>query len=231
MDYELIKNKRAALEARHRAEVERLNKEEDILCRLPQHLPAPTIANIKGHTAWVSFPDLIAFSYRPPAGEYTGADMLNELEKHHNVEWLTLGLFKPKGYAASPHAKGRYPYGYEIESEEDIAPLYVQPEQHSAGKAVAHYQVGPWHLRVAVPCNKARLSAKRIESRGNWRFERGSGRVHFPDSWHSLGNAKALLKAARCSVVTDQGLMGSVYWSLTGDDTLTPAEMLRELEG
>lgn len=235
-----ISERRAILEDKQKRELQTLEREGQILDLLPPSLPIPLLSNIsvkRGNTAWVSFRE-------PSYGETgpSGAEILTALEAH-GLTYCPLALFKPRSWRAGawPKATG-YPYGapssatdigrssYEIVDEHDLAPLYVRSEQYTGAKAIAFYQAGDWQLQVCVPVKGAMVGARRVETRGDWHYERGSARVHFPQHWHALGNAAATIHSAKGYVDTEKGLSGVIYWTPTGSGDMSPAEMLREME-
>lgn len=210
---------------------------------LPDDLPTvPTIANEKEDAffgkpgAWLSFS-------RSYGEEWAGRDILFSLERAGFLS-LPASLVKWDDYRRSvepghaddiPDTKGRY----QLTEVEEIAPVYIIPDQHGASEAITFYQSpAGLILRVKVPApTSARIQARRIESRGDWRFEQGTAKVHFPGIWHSLnlesGECVSTLHSTPAWVDTQQGISGRIYWAMLYEPNtfpLTNAEFLQLIE-
>lgn len=240
----------AELRERHQKELAELTAREQIESLLPESLPLPTISNIQ-HTpkpltpyAWLSFhpeygQDKKAFALR----------ILSELEAH-GAEPLPLSLCKWGAYRRSvyyglttdiPNEKrGCFGNMDELTDVDPIAPLYVEPNQHTGVGVRAFYRIAGYVFKVTVEAPlPARLHCRRVENMGGWRFD-GACSIDFPKAWHSIYNVAPndgecvanVSQHTRGYRDTEQGISGTIYWQpLTEQDQfpLTPAQFLAQL--
>lgn len=241
--YVAISDQLAALEEKKRNAQTRIDWIQRIASELPGTLPSPTISNESERAffdqpgAWVSF----SRSY----GEtWKGSEILAQLEGAGFVP-IAVTLCKWDDYRkhtepgeqdAIPEKKGRYT----LTESAPLAPLWLNPCQHTGTSAYAFYRSpAGLLLKVCVPGPmQCRISAKRIEPLGTWYYERGTARLHFPQEWHDCMRTEAgetvatIAKDSRAWVDTEQGISGNIYfepYTEQAEFPLTPSAMLRIL--
>ena len=229
------------------ARAEREAKEQleaQILGELPPALPCPGVSNESPRAffgkpgAWVSF-------YRHYGEDWRSSDVLAQFEAG-GFQPLAVTLCKWDNYRMTaepgaqdelPDTKGRY----KLTDSVPLAPLWVVPEQHTGTHSSCYYRSpAGLILKVAVPGPAlASIHARRRERPGDWWYESGTGKLHFPQSWHDAlraedGQSVATVAAqSRAYVDTQQGLSGAIYFAPHVEQAafpLTPSAMLAILE-
>lgn len=236
---------RAALADELAKVTSRLDVQGALLAQLPADLPAPTLSNEHTHyfgtpAAWLSW------SSWPGAATPGGWTILDAIER---AGWqpLPVTLAKWGSWRALPEP-GLLDELPETKNRDTlidvtpIAPLWIEPNQHTGTEARAFYRTPDAgrivKISVPGPC-AARITAQRVEPRGTWYYKHGTARLIFPDAWHAIrtadGNAVAGIAAqSRAYVDTEQGISGAIYFDVyteQSDFPLTPAAILRQLEG
>lgn len=243
------REKNAQERAEKRARRERRERFEDrIYAELPPELPNPTISN-ESETAFFGKPGLWLSFHRDYGEIWSGSWVLSELEKAGFVpipstlcKWDNYRPSTEPGQQSDIPEKGKGCFGrpYTLTDSWPLCPLHIRPEQHTGSDAIAYYR-SPSGLvvKVLVPApSGVYLTARRREFPGGWRYESGSARIGFPESWHSInlesGECVALLESPRAYVDTEQGISGALYWAPVAHEQnefpLTPAQMLAILE-
>lgn len=168
-----------------------------VLESLPPDIHAPTISNVKHDElkandvrAWLSF-------RRPTWGEsrdaYNPQDILADLENHG---WKTHAatLVKFDNYRAAPRPGdfGKWADidtvgSYTVSSVSPLCPVWASFSQHT-GCDLHCFMESPsgdvFRVNVDAIHPHPRLTARRVEFKGGWRFERRSGKLDgIPDSW------------------------------------------------
>lgn len=213
-----------------------------ILAALPGNLPAPTISNedtqfFGAPGAWLS--------WRASYGDtMTGAEILAALEADGFAP-LPVTVCKWDDYRATPEpgaleaipeTKGRYT----LADATIVAPLWIEPNQHTGTEARAYYTKGGAVYKVTVSGpGGAFLTARRKKTGDSWYYEPGTASVTFPEAWHSLcvddQPTLGISHLTRAYRDTEQGLSGAIYFELMRHEQtelpLTPAGILRLLEG
>jgi hypothetical protein len=223
-----------------RAEPPKRDWEADILPMLPADMPAPTISNGKDNdkpNVWLTF-------RRPYGDTRPGSAFLAQLEAA-GFKTLPATLAKYGDWRRTvklglqddiPETSSRS----ELKDCEPIAPVWIVPCQHCGPDAIAFYEKDGLTFRVSVPApNSVGVHARRVETRGDWHFERGSGRLRFPEAWHAVtdANLTPIAQVAAHSgayVDTEKGVSGAIYFTPFldhADFPMTGAEFLAALEG
>lgn len=250
MSKSTLSEKRQALAERHARQIKELEQECAILATLPDDLPqAPTIV-LQGAAlharkrpgAWLAF----SRSYRD---EWTGIDVFASLERAGFKPLpATLCRWDRYRHVVEPGAQESIPLtvvgsvtAKELTDSQPIAPVWIDLNRHTGGSAWAFY-AGPegnvYKVKVPAP-SRCHISARRVEERGGWHFDRSSARLHFPDSWHAV----TINDVAIATVCTHSGawctlpdsLDGAIYFDAffeqTNDPRIpTPAQFLAALE-
>jgi len=252
---EAQKSRAAELQAKHAKELAELHAREQIEALLPPALPMPTISNIC-HTskpltphAWLSFSPVYGQDEKAFA-----LSIFTELEKH-GAQPLPLSLVKWGTYRRSVHyglttdipdeKTGCFGNKDELKDVDPIAPLYVTPCQFTGVEAKAFYELGGKVFKVTVKAPlPARLSCRRVENFGGWRFD-GPCSINFPQAWHSIFSddpSTDCLSGGECVANisqhtrgyrdTEQGISGEIYWQPLTEQSafpLTPAQFFAQL--
>lgn len=203
-------------------------------------LPPPLISN-ESARAFFDQPGAWLTWSAPFYGEnFTGADILRGLEAAGFTP-MPATLCKWDDYRPHtepgrlddiPEKKGRYT----LTDATPIAPLWIEVNGHTGPEARAYYRAGDrvYKVSVPVPAGIACVTARRIEVRGDWYYDRGSARLHFPQAWHAIGpdngdRVAGIAAQSRAWRDTEQGISGSIYFEpYTEQDAfpLTPAALL-----
>lgn len=237
-----IAQKLAAMATEDAEAAERRAMRMQVLRDLPGDLPCPTLSNEKGGrglvvNCWVSFS-------RGYGEDWHSADVLAALEKAGFTPLpATLAQYGNYRRGVHPGLQGDLPEEYshsKLGDSEPIAPLWIVPNQHTEPEAFAFYRSpSGMLLKVKVPALAVvRVSAERVKYPGGWRYERGTGKLHYPDGWHSITDEQGQPIAqvsvhSRAYVDTEQGISGAIYFSPFldhADFPLTPAQFYRRLE-
>lgn len=245
-----VADKLAALEAKRERFEQQQAAERAILEALPDDLPAPTISNTRCN--FFGTPGAFLSWHAPYFGETgpSGSEILATLEAH-GFEPLPATLCRwdyyrpnPEPGAAEDIPETKRPMPallYTLQDATPIAPLWIIPFQHGHGdpKARAYYRHAGRIYQVTVAAPRAvGVYARRVESRGSWRYERGTARLIIPDAWHAIrtesGEAVAGVSSGSGAWVdTEQGISGAIYFEPYTEQRefpLTPAELLAILE-
>lgn len=211
----------------------------EILSMLPPDLPAPTISNEtdKGKpTAWLSF-------RRDYGDTRPGSWFLAQLEaagfKTLPATLAQYGTWrrspKPGLQTDLPETSSRDT----LTDSEPIAPVWIVPCQHCGPDAIAYYEKDGLTFRVSVPApSSVGIHARRVETLGDWHYERGSGRLRYPEAWHSVHDADGqpvtqICAHSRAYVDTEKGVSGAIYFTPFLDQVdfpMTGAQFLAALE-
>jgi hypothetical protein len=220
-----MKNAIEELKERHAQEERKLVAELAILELLPDDLPnKPTISNIRHEPkgddvhAWMSFRG----PAYDPGGKYDPVALLESLERA-GFELVPATLCKWAGWRRStwpglmedvpPQKGGLSGSGDELSDADPIAPVWLEPSQHTQTEARMYLRKGGKLFKVSVDVGGigVRLSARRKETHGDWYFERGSARVSFPEAWHSHPLC-GISQHTRGYVDTEKGISGALYF-------------------
>lgn len=236
------------LQARHEEAVRTLEAESAILAILPETIKSPTISNIGSSYlagmrvyAWLSFDTYRTHNCEP------GSLILRALEEA-GFRAVATTLCRWAQYRAAPQpgliedipeTRGTR-HVDTLTNAKPIAPLWLDLSNH--GQAAHTFYHGPdgkiYKVSVMAP-SAVHVTARRIEFPGGWRYERGTARLSYPQSWHSLymkGDetpVTQIAKDSRAYVTLEQAIDGSLYFTpLTeqADFPLSPADMLEQLE-
>ena len=215
-----------------------------VLGVLPETLPAPTISNedskfFDAPGVWLSWRSRYRHEDQIP-----GSAILAALEAN-GFEPLPVTVCKwdswratpePGDLEAIPEAKGRYT----LTDVTIVAPVWLEPRQHCEPEARAYYRKEGTIYKVSVPAPRTMgITARRIETRGNWYFEHGTARLRYPEAWHAVRTADetsiaGISHLSRAYVDTEQGISGALYFELYTEQTacpLSPSQFLAALEG
>lgn len=224
--------------------VRTLETRRSILLDLPPGMATPTISNTTDTPGaaephgWLSWRGPLRY-YGAPEGP-SGADMLQALEA---AGWqpspLTLCQYGTWRRSVLPGLADEVPEVRRRDTLKDttpIAPLWIEPNQHTGPEAHAFYRAPGgrlYRLSVAGPSGAA-VYARRKEARGDWHFESGTARPVFPEWWHgAICEVANIGSHTRAYVDTPQGVSGAIYFEPhTEQDAfpLTPSQLLRLLE-
>jgi len=220
------------LKARQAKELAKMMREMAIAELLPDNV-LPTISNLTDDGAWLSFG---APAYDPNK-TWNPVSILESLESA-GFEQVPASLVKWDNYrrTTEPGLCDDIPdvsYSrYKLTDVEAIAPVWVVPCQHTGTDVQLYMRKGNQLFRVSVDIPRvAHLTARKIESRGDWRFDRQSARVDFPDRWHSLEHCTVSARSY-CQADTDKGLNGAIYFMPHNEQASWPmkaSEFVREL--
>ncbi len=227
----------------HAKAVRQLELRRDVLAMLPDTLPRPTISNEDSSyfgtpAVWLSWRASL-YGEQPRVG----SDILAALEASGFApmavtackwdDWRVKA--EPGAQEAIPDTKGRYT----LKDTTPIAPLWIEPNNHTPPEARTYYQKDGRIYLVTVPApSTACLYARRIERLGDWSYESGSARLRYPDEWHAIrqpnGDSVAgISQLSRAYRDTEQGLSGAIYFEPYTEQEafpLTPSALLRVLE-
>lgn len=224
------------LKARQAEEMAKLEREMAIAELLPDNV-SPTISNIADDGAWLSFH---APSYNPEK-TWNPVAILESLEIA-GFEQCPSSLVRWDNYRRTPEAglcddipdtkNGGFGGNYKLTDVEAIAPVWVVPCQHTGCDVQLFMRKAGQLFRVSVDIPRvAHLAARKIESRGDWRFDRQSARLLFPDQWHSLEHCTVSARSY-CQADTDKGLNGAIYFTPHDEQANWPmkaSEFVRDL--
>lgn len=241
-----IKTELAAMDEHIKKTLREMETRRDVLTTLAAtiaELPPPSISNESDRAffgargAWLSWS-------APYYGEtFTGADILRGLEAAGfaplPVTLCTWDRYRaqaePGAQSDIPETKGRYT----LTDTTPIAPLWIELNGHTGAEARAFYRAGDrlYKVSVPMPAGIAAVTARRVETRGDWHYDRGSARLSFPSAWHAIGpddgeKVAGLAAQSRAYVDTDQGISGAIYFEpYTEQETfpLAPSALLELL--
>lgn len=206
---------------------------------LPPDMPAPTISNGTDKdkpNVWLTF-------RRPYGDERPGSAFLAELESA-GFKTLPATLAKYGDWRRTvklglqdqiPETSSRS----ELVDSEPIAPIWVVPCQHCGTDAIGFYEKDGITFRVTVPGPKGvYVHAHRVETHGDWHFERGSAKLRYPDGWHAVTDSSLTPIAqvsihSRAYVDTEKGISGAIYFTPFldhADFPMTGSQFLAALE-
>lgn len=239
--------------ARHAEDIAKKARSEEmrlgILAELPASLPQPTISNESTRAffgqpgAWVSFSSHYERDYPK------GSEILAAIEAAGFVP-MAVTLCKWGDYRRTPEPglQSGIPevktWGtrmeYKLTDSEAVAPLWLNPNPFTGTEAHAYYRAPSGmvlKVRVQGPA-RCNIQARRKEYVGGWYYERGSARLAFPDSWHSVEHeGQPVLNVAKNSgaqVDTEQGISGQLYFTPIAHEQaefpMSPAMLLAALE-
>lgn len=235
------------LKARHAAELAEAEAREAICAQLPDSLPLPTISNIRIHEgstepvyAWLSY----STDYGTD-GKAFALSVFSELEKA-GAKPMPVSLCKWDDYRRSTYPAavedvpderpGCFGRKYQLADVEPIAPIWVEPNQYTGVDVRAYYEMSGKVYKVKVKAPLAtRLSCRRVEYRGGWRFD-GPATLCFPDAWHAIYSGDECVanisQHSRAYRDTEQGLSGAIYWQPLTEQSafpLSPSQFLAQL--
>lgn len=219
----------------------KLAAERDILAQLPEHLAAPVVSvhQFRDSNGSIMFRDR---TYGQ--GDYNPAGILAALEgagwASVPTSWAKYGRYRggawPMAVDKLPELNGRD----ELADCQAIAPVWLQCNYHTGAEARAFMRSpggAVWGVDIQLPGRPISASARRVEYRGGWRFERNSAQLHAPFDCNIAGEvvaqrARQSGAAIHCAEPS-QSVEGWAYYELVShepdDSPYTPSDILAGL--
>lgn len=203
------------LKKRHEDEIARFHLEKQLVGELPT---MPTISNLnskflanKDVTAWFSF---TCPSYDPD-NKWNPVKVLQDMEEAgwevvptSRVKWDNYRECFEPGLCDDIVLRGTYK---KLTSKEPILPYWVEPCQFTKPDFNLYMKRNDKTVRVCVHIpGTATIHARRIESIGDWYYERGTCTVGVPPSWHKIDHVDTRSKGY---VDTEKGISGRIWFT------------------
>jgi len=235
----------AAKAARQRRAEREAEIERSILFSLPHYLPMPTISN-ESDTAFFDQPGAWVSWRRDNRDDWTSLWVLEALEENDFkpvpaclVRWDNYRrTVEPGRMEAIPEVKHPGRNQYKLTDSAQVMPLWLEANRFTGSEIHTFYRSPEGMLlKIGLPGpSSVRVQARRIESLGDWRYDKRTAQIVYPQEWHSVENADGTVIAninentgAVC--FTEQGLDGRVLFTplVEVDEQPTPAEFYRFL--